>query len=292
MKKTMLFFTTLCLIFAVVSSAHADPVCTGTDYCDSNVLVGKQTGPIYQTGDHSWLFSADILFPTDVTYTDGFETLTDTEAKLTYACSSDGIVFSDCSMDEFTQAGTYTLKTEVAQNNELFYNGSSAFTTLSIIDPSQAAATTNGFVVIYHDTLSDTGSVPQDSKSYQPGASVIVLGNLGLNSEFQPDPLSRQGYTFTKWNTSPDQIGDSFGFGEIIRLGGNLDLYPQWEPIAGESLTESDPFAAVPNNITSTVQQQPQAAAAGTELEAKSWFNEGPPFNNGDTPLGSDPNIR
>lgn len=293
MKKNTILILVLCFVLSITSGVQADPVCTDADYCDSTVQVGKQTSPIYQTGDYSWLFSADILFPAEVTYTDGNETLVDPNPKVTYACSLDGNVFNDCTVGDFTKAGIYTLKTEIAKNNELFYNASSTISVLNIIDPSQSANDTEGFRVIYHDTLSDSGSVPEDSTVYDPGTSVIILGNLGLDSEFQPDPLIREGYTFTQWNTSPDQIGETFVFGDTIHIGADLDLYPQWEPVSSVQAAANTTELEAAVDSTQSVAKQLQSTETANALEPK-WISDGPPFIGSDPniPLGSDPNIR
>lgn len=246
----------------ITTAVQAEPVCTSADYCDSVLSVKEQTSPIYDTGDYSWLISADTLFPAEVRYTDGNEEALDPDPHLSYACSIDGTAFVGCDSEVFGQAGTYTLRTAAAKNDELFYRESTADTALTIIDAKDGPAAENlpsaGFSVIYHDILSDSGSVPLDRKVYNAGETVTILGNLGLNSEFAPDPLTREGFNFYAWNTSANLTGESFAFGSTASITGNLDLYPEWvAEIAGQAA------------LSSPVETQ--------ELEAKQWPGE-PPF--------------
>ncbi|MHC1773581.1 MAG: sortase [Flexilinea sp.] len=274
-KRTIIYLLTICFVLGIATAVQADPVCTSADYCDSVLSVKEQTSPIYNTGDYSWLISADTLFPAEVRYTDGKEEASDPNPELAYACSIDGTAFVGCDSEVFGQAGTYTLRTAAVQDDELFYLESTADTALTIIDSSDGSAAENlqsaGFSVIYHDTLSDSGSVPSDRKVYNAGETTTILGNLGLNSEFNPDPLTREGYSFYAWNTSADLTGESFAFGATANMNGNLDLYPQWAEGAEKSALMS-------------VETQ--------ELEAKQWPGE-PPFGGIGTPpnIASDPNI-
>jgi len=231
MKKTIIYLLLICSLFAITTTVFADPVCTAADYCSSSISVKEQTSPVYFTGDFTWLISADTLFPVEVKYTDGVEEITDPSPKISYACSIDGTAFVGCNSEVFSQVGTYKLRVTAVQNDQLFYNESYADVLLTIIDSEGIEVQepqSEGFQVIYHDTLSDSGSVPVDQKLYQAGEECIILGNLGLNAENQPDPLVRSGFLFDSWNTSADLDGDSYTFGQLIPVQANLDLYPQW----------------------------------------------------------------
>ncbi|WP_443613700.1 cell wall-binding repeat-containing protein [Acididesulfobacillus acetoxydans] len=75
----------------------------------------------------------------------------------------------------------------------------------------------------YDGNGSTGGSVPIDSNSYAQGATAIVLGNIGNLS------LTKNGYTFTGWNTAADGSGTSYAAGATLTMGvANVTLYAQW----------------------------------------------------------------
>lgn len=288
MKKTIIYLLLICSLFAITTTVFADPVCTAANYCSSSIGVKEQTSPVYFTGDFTWLISADTLFPVEVKYTDGVEEITDPSPKISYACSIDGTAFVGCNSEVFSQVGTYKLRVTAVQNDQLFYNESYADVLLTIIDSEGIEVQepqSEGFQVIYHDTLSDSGSVPVDQKLYQAGEECIILGNLGLNAENQPDPLVRSGFLFDSWNTSADLEGDSYTFGQLIPVQANLDLYPQWIsvdiPLESKTLELSPEFFApieqlsMDASLTTATEDQP--------LVAKQWPGE-PPFGGFATP--------
>ena len=77
---------------------------------------------------------------------------------------------------------------------------------------------------------------------------------------------SREGYTFTGWNTKADGTGDSYAAGDKEVLKTSIDLYAQWEQnytvifdanggswsasIPGYTIDTSNPQQAVKNNLT------------------------------------------
>lgn len=287
-KRTLMYLLLICCLLSITTTVMADPVCTAEDYCSSIISVKEQTSPVYFTGDFTWLISADTLFPVEVKFTDGTEEMNDPSPRISYACSIDGTAFVGCNSEVFSQVGSYKLRVTAIQNDQLFYNESNTDTLLTIIDSEGTEAQesqSEGFQVIYHDILSDSGSVPVDQKLYQDGEEGIILGNLGLNAETQPDPLVRSGFLFDSWNTSADLDGDSYAFGQLIPIQGNLDLYPQW--MSMETPDESKTLDLSPEFFAAS--EQPVVDASLTletedqTLVAKQWPGE-PPFGGIATP--------
>ena len=85
----------------------------------------------------------------------------------------------------------------------------------------KADKTVPGFSVIYDGNGNTAGLVPEDSNSYEEGSTATVLGNT--------NGLSKEGYSFTSWNTAKDGSSDAFGEGDSIIIGTeDITLYAQW----------------------------------------------------------------
>ena len=77
--------------------------------------------------------------------------------------------------------------------------------------------TAQTFTVTYHGNGADSG-VTTDTYAYAPGAVATVKAN----------GYTRDGYTFTGWNTSADGNGTPCKTGDAISVTGNITLYAQW----------------------------------------------------------------
>ena len=77
--------------------------------------------------------------------------------------------------------------------------------------------------VTYNGNGATAGNVPTDSKTYQQGATVTVLGNSGN--------LQYSGYAFAGWNTNADGGGNSYATAATFSIGrANVTLYAVWIP--------------------------------------------------------------
>ncbi|MFR9310295.1 GH25 family lysozyme [Hydrogeniiclostridium mannosilyticum] len=77
----------------------------------------------------------------------------------------------------------------------------------------------------YYLTYHANGGVnaPVHSTAYDKGASVSVAG---------PGSMSREGYTFTGWNTKPDGSGTKYAAGSTYtNITGSVILYAQWQKL-------------------------------------------------------------
>ncbi len=77
------------------------------------------------------------------------------------------------------------------------------------------------YTVTYNGNTAGSGAPPTDAASpYQQGTSVTVLGNTGS--------LTKVGYTFAGWNTSPDGNGEAYLANDSFIITGDTTLYAQW----------------------------------------------------------------
>ena len=77
--------------------------------------------------------------------------------------------------------------------------------------------TAQTFTVTYHGNGADSG-MTADATAYAPGETAAVKAN----------GYTRDGCTFTGWNTEPDGSGTPYKAGDRITMTGNVVLYAQW----------------------------------------------------------------
>jgi uncharacterized repeat protein (TIGR02543 family) len=80
---------------------------------------------------------------------------------------------------------------------------------------------TTTYKVVYKGNDNDGGSVPTDPSKYEPGSEVKILDNK--------ENLSKEGYTFLRWNVEKDGSGDSFEPGNVFNITDNITLYAEWK---------------------------------------------------------------
>ena len=81
----------------------------------------------------------------------------------------------------------------------------------------QTKMTAQTFTVTYHGNGADSG-MTADATAYAPGETAAVKAN----------GYTRDGCTFTGWNTEPDGSGTPYKAGDRITMTGNVVLYAQW----------------------------------------------------------------
>ena len=83
-----------------------------------------------------------------------------------------------------------------------------------------------GTLTVTYDGNGNTGGIaPADFQTYQPGATVVVLGNTGN--------MVRPGYSFSGWNTLADGSGTTYMPAQTLELGTtSVILYAQWTAIS------------------------------------------------------------
>ena len=107
---------------------------------------------------------------------------------------------------------------------------------------SSATTATNVAVtsaVTYNGNGSTAGTVPVDTQTYLPGATVSVL---------TAGTLIRSGFTFNGWNTAANGTGTAYTAGATFGMANaNVILYAQWlaVPVAAPTVTSFSPASGV-----------------------------------------------
>ncbi|MBN1497217.1 MAG: InlB B-repeat-containing protein [Spirochaetes bacterium] len=77
------------------------------------------------------------------------------------------------------------------------------------------------YTITYNGNGNTGGKVPVDSKEYEEGDTVIILGNTG--------GLVKTGYIFAGWNTAADGSGTTYSQGQSFTMGAkDAVLYVKW----------------------------------------------------------------
>ena len=89
---------------------------------------------------------------------------------------------------------------------------------------SESTSGIGTYIITYSGNTNTGGTVPTDSKTYEQGETVTVLGNTGN--------LVKVGYTFAGWNTQADGSGTDYAAASTFLMGsGNVTLYAKWNPV-------------------------------------------------------------
>ena len=104
---------------------------------------------------------------------------------------------------------------------------------------------------VTYDANGGSGTMTDSNSPYDAGASVTVLDNT----------FTREGYTFSKWNTAANGSGTDYSAGNTFTINANTTLYAQWTENSGggsgdeqwvltdlADLTSTDVFVIVGNN--------------------------------------------
>lgn len=76
---------------------------------------------------------------------------------------------------------------------------------------------------------SNGGNGSMDSRNQESGSTVTVADN----------GFTRDGYTFTGWNTSPNGTGTDYKPGDALTVTGDTTLYAQWERVPETTLPDT-----------------------------------------------------
>ena len=121
------------------------------------------------------------------------------------------------------------------------------------------------YSVTYNGNNATSGTVPAPSTEYQPGQTVILLGNTGS--------LARTGYTFDGWNTAANGSGTDYTAGATFAISGNTTLYAKWTPI-----TYTVRFNKNHNDATGTMSDQAFTYDTTQTLSTNAFTHEGYDF--------------
>lgn len=80
---------------------------------------------------------------------------------------------------------------------------------------------------------SNGGNGSMDSRNQESGSTVTVADN----------GFTRDGYTFTGWNTSPNGTGTDYKPGDALTVTGDTTLYAQWKRVPETTLPDTGGYA-------------------------------------------------
>lgn len=80
---------------------------------------------------------------------------------------------------------------------------------------------------------SNGGNGSMDSRNQESGSTVTVADN----------GFTRDGFTFTGWNTSPNGTGTDYKPGDALTVTGDTTLYAQWKRVPETTLPDTGGYA-------------------------------------------------
>jgi uncharacterized repeat protein (TIGR02543 family)/LPXTG-motif cell wall-anchored protein len=86
------------------------------------------------------------------------------------------------------------------------------------------------------------GSGSMEDASCESGSEISLSANT----------FTREGYSFTGWNTAADGSGVSYAVGDAMKLTENVTLYAQWKENAAEKKVSATPTASTKGIATKT----------------------------------------
>lgn len=240
--------------------AAADLTCAAVNYCETELKLSDQKAPIVYDGSGDWLNEIEKYFDIDVQLVDGKDKAPLTDAKLIYACSSDGLTFDSCQQGAFVEIGTYTLRVSVEADDSRYYLPVYADTKVTISD----AAELKGLTIQYFDEGAVSGTPVEDWETYQAGDSAIILGNFGIDESGNPDPLVRPGYELIGWREAKGVR--EFSFGDTVVMKESLNLLPIWSDAASGPAAAGGDAVSAPMSLPITESRAEAPSAGGVQF--------------------------
>ena len=81
---------------------------------------------------------------------------------------------------------------------------------------------------VTYDANGGTGTLEDSNSPYDDGSTVTVLANT----------FTRDGYTFSNWNTAADGSGTDYDANDTFTITGNTTLYAQWDEVIPANTTK------------------------------------------------------
>ena len=101
------------------------------------------------------------------------------------------------------------------------------FTALSVEYVTTGSGTPTTYTVTY-DANGGTGTLEDSNSPYDNGSTVTVLANT----------FTRDGYTFSNWNTAADGSGTGYDADDTFTITANTTLYAQWTEVLDANTTK------------------------------------------------------
>jgi hypothetical protein len=144
-------------------------------------------------------------------------------ATLSWSVTNAASVTIDQSVGTVALSGTTTVYPTTTTTYTL-----TATNTAGSVTATTMVTLGSALTVTYDGNGATAGTVPVDPSSYQSGATVTVLGNMGDLVRIHSGGTS---YRFTGWNTQADGSGTDQAGGSTFTMGTSpVILYAQWAP--------------------------------------------------------------
>lgn len=102
-----------------------------------------------------------------------------------------------------------------------------------VVPPNPPPVVTQTYMLTYNGNGNTGGSDPIDPVKYGKGVATSVLGFY---------TLTKNGSTFSGWNTKADGSGTKYAVGAGIVVNQSITLYAQWTPVAKPESDEDGPL--------------------------------------------------
>ena len=128
-------------------------------------------------------------------------------------------------------------------------------------------ATFYGSTILYAQWQKYADHVVSFYKNDGSGESRSQTIAYGQSGTLEANGFTREGYSFTGWNTKADGSGTSYSDGEMVTPGGNLELYAQWK-------SESYTLSFDPNGGSGEMAAETVTYGVATRLPENSFTRE------------------
>ena len=100
------------------------------------------------------------------------------------------------------------------------------------LDQAVTGSWYSGTLSVKYSLNGGTGTVPTDLNRYEPGATVVVLGQNGI---------TKSGAQFSGWCTNAAGTGTTYSPNQTFKIASNTTLYAKWTvPVSGITLDKSE----------------------------------------------------
>jgi len=199
--------------------------------------------------------------------------------QVTVSTNSGNLIRTNYTFNGWTIGGTGTVYT----NPQTF--------TMLVGGTTLVANWTSTYTVSYAANAVDASGNPPGDQTVAYNSSVTISGNTGT-----PNPLTRNGYAFTTWNTQTDGLGTSYSFGNSFAFNANTTLYANWKQTftmsySNNSITYPNATGTITDTSSpyitgSTVTVKPSTGFENTGYSFSSWNTV--PSGSGGTSYASD----
>ncbi len=158
-------------------------------------------GSVYTTGGGANIYSSDSTGKFVQTAVPGTE-------KNTYQC---------------TQSGSRVTPVEIPITPAKLHNTNDTYTETKGSDPGDTYLVYDGIWALKKNNITITFNANGGT-----GEMAALMANPGYDKKLSSNTFTREGYTFTGWNTKADGTGTGYADGATVKFDADTTLYAQW----------------------------------------------------------------